>query len=175
MVIIHWLTSPIGRRCAVFHRYHRHRHRVYQITIYSNLLDGRSIMHVAELVCAYFAIIMKRYDQMQPKRGRGKFQMEIHNSIANSVLPGKNEFPRKSCCTYIFGIWILSASLWRPKSCHGLERELLSVEFKEEAFSDELGLPGTPPCTTARWMFVTETGMDPPLASSIPDDWHSSV
>lgn len=77
--------------------------------------------------------------------------------------------------TYIFGIWILSASLWRPKSCHGRDRELLSVELREDAFKEEFGLPGTPPCTTDRWMFVTETGMEPPLASSMPEDWHSSV
>lgn len=74
----------------------------------------------------------------------------------------------KTFFTYIFGIWILSASFCRPKSCHGLDRVVAGLLLIEV-----VGLFG-PPCTLTfpRCNPVTDTGIAP---LSSPIGWHSSV
>lgn len=72
--------------------------------------------------------------------------------------------------TYNFGIWTLSASFWRPKSCHGLD-----LDVGCELFNDVVGL-FCPPCTlTERCILLTDTGIFPVFASNNVGAWHSSV
>lgn len=74
---------------------------------------------------------------------------------------------KKNKSTYIFGIWTLSASFCRPKSCHG--RDLEDGWLPK----DVVGL-FCPPWTTLRCKLFTETGIVPELSNNA-DGWHSSV
>jgi len=67
--------------------------------------------------------------------------------------------------TYIFGICILSASFWRPKSCQGRDRvdPLVLVSTREV-----VGLFWLPWTTVLCWMLFTLTGMLPLASINVP-------
>lgn len=84
----------------------------------------------------------------------------------------KREFKKKinKLLTYIFGIWILSASFCLPKSCQGLDLVVCGL-----LPMDVVGLFWLWCTILPRTIPATDEGIVPLLASKIPAGWHNSV